>query len=154
MRYTGSADDAALNAGVLRYRADPRPWRSFGADTDLGGRIGVPVLTVHGIGDATAFVELESAFRETMEQAAAPTRLVQTYTEDAEHSYLSDPVYPTLLEALLRLGASTATSPRRAASRSGARRLEAHLRRRLPLRARLPARAAGIARGAALSDPS
>lgn len=102
VRYTGSADDAALNAGVLRYRADPQAVAQFGADTDLTGRIGVLVLTVHGIGDPTAFVELESAFRETMEQAGTAQRLVQVFSDHAAHSYLSDPTYPTLFEALLR----------------------------------------------------
>jgi alpha-beta hydrolase superfamily lysophospholipase len=102
VRYAGSADDAALNAGVLRYRADPASVARFGADTDLGGRIPVPVLTVHATDDPTAFVELESVFRTTMERAGSADQLVQTYTSDHEHSYLSDPVYPALLEALLQ----------------------------------------------------
>ena len=102
VRYSGSADDAALNAGVLRYRADPQAVAQFGADTDLEGRIRVPVLTVHGTGDATAFVELDAAFRDTMERGGSGERLVQTFTSDREHSYLSDPVYPALLAALLQ----------------------------------------------------
>jgi hypothetical protein len=101
VQYRGSDDDAALNAGVARYAADPRAVARFAEDTDLGGRIPVPVLTVHGVGDATAFVELESAFRETMERAGAADHLVQTFTQDSAHSYLSDPVYPALMEALL-----------------------------------------------------
>ena len=60
------------------------------------------VLTVHGIGDPTAFVELDAAFRDTMEKGGSAARLVQTFTDHAEHSYLADPVYPTLLAALLR----------------------------------------------------
>lgn len=99
-QYVGSADDAALNERVLRYRADPEAVRRFGDDTDLTGRIGVPVLTVHGVDDPTAFVELDSAFLETMNQAGTAARLVQTFTDDNEHSYLSHPVYPTLVEAL------------------------------------------------------
>jgi pimeloyl-ACP methyl ester carboxylesterase len=101
-QYVGSADDAALNERVLRYRADPEAVRRFGDDTDLTGRIGVPVLTVHGVNDPTAFVELDSAFLETMKQAGTSARLVQTFTDDNEHSYLSHPVYPTLVEALLK----------------------------------------------------
>ena len=102
VRYSGSGDDAALNAKVLRYQADPEAVRVFGNDTDLSGRIGVPVLTVHGINDPIAFVELESAFRDTMAQAGTSARLVQTFTNDSEHSYLSSPVYATLVEALLQ----------------------------------------------------
>ena len=101
VRYTGSDDDAALNAGVQRYRADPQAVAAFDADAGLSGRITVPVLTVHGINDPTAFVELEAAFGQAMERAGTSTHLVQTFTDDATHSYLSDPVYPTLLAALL-----------------------------------------------------
>jgi hypothetical protein len=101
-RYTGSDDDEALNAGLPRYRADPEAVRRFGADTDPDGRIAVPVLTVHGVKDATAFIEMDAAFRATMEAAGTADHLVQTFTDDAEHSYLSDPVYPTLVDALLR----------------------------------------------------
>ncbi len=100
--YQGSDDDAALNAAVARYRADPEAVRRFAADTDPDGRIGVPVLAVHAVRDPIAFVELESHFRQVMERAGQGARLVQTFTDDAEHSYLSDPVYPTLVDALLR----------------------------------------------------
>jgi alpha-beta hydrolase superfamily lysophospholipase len=100
-RYIGSDDDAALNAAVQRYAADPQALRRFAEDTDPTGRIPVPVLTVHAIDDPVAFVELESAFRETMDSAGRSAALVQTFTDDAEHSYLADPVYPALLEALL-----------------------------------------------------
>jgi hypothetical protein len=102
VRYAGSPDDAALNAGVARYRADPVAVARFHEDTGLAGRIGVPVLTVHAVGDPTAFVELESAFRETMERGGSAARLVQAYTGHTVHSYLDHAVYPTALEALLR----------------------------------------------------
>ena len=73
----------------------------FAQDTDPGGRIPVPVLTVHATGDPVAFVELESTFRDTLRRAGRDNALVQTFTRHREHSYLADPVYPTLLEALL-----------------------------------------------------
>jgi len=100
--YQGSGDDAALNAAVLRYRADPQAVARFAQDTDLTGRIPVPVLTVKGIDDPTAFVELDAQFKATMEQGGSAARLVQTFTRHNTHSYLSDPTYPTLLAALLR----------------------------------------------------
>jgi hypothetical protein len=99
--YRGSDDDRALNAGVARYAADARAVRLFGADTDLSGRISVPVLSVHALHDPTAFVELEHEFRRTMRAAGAGERLVQVFTEDSEHSYLSDPVYPAAMQQLL-----------------------------------------------------
>lgn len=100
--YKGSADDAALNAGVLRYRADAQAVARFAADTDPTGRIPVPVLTVKGVDDPTAFVELDAQFKVTMEQGGSSARLVQTFTQHSTHSYLSDPTYPTLMNALLR----------------------------------------------------
>lgn len=100
--YRGSSDDAALNAAVLRYRADPAAVARFAQDTDLTGRIPVPVLTVKGVDDPTAFVELDAAFKATMAQGGSAARLVQTFTQHNTHSYLSDPTYPTLLAALLR----------------------------------------------------
>ncbi len=102
VRYRGSDQDDALNAGVLRYRADPQAVAVFGADTDLTGRIGVPVLTVHGVDDPTAFVEMQSAFRATMDKAGNTDRLVQVFSDHGGHSYLSDPTYVALFDALLQ----------------------------------------------------
>jgi hypothetical protein len=101
-RYTGSPDDAALNAAVLRYQADAQALARFAQDTDPTGRIAVPVLTVKGVDDPTAFVELDAHFKGTMERACSSARLVQTFTQHNTHSYLSDPTYPTLMTALLR----------------------------------------------------
>ena len=83
--YQGSGDDRALNAGVLRYR----------------GRLTMPVLTLHAVDDPTAFVELESAYRDIVQKAGAGERLVQVFSDEHEHSYLADPQYPALLAALL-----------------------------------------------------
>ncbi len=99
-QYKGSADDATLNRSVLRYAADPHAVATFGADTDPDGRIPVPVLTVHGIGDPTAFVEMQHTFRETMTRAGTAEHLVQNFTTDNSHSYLTDPAYVTLFAVL------------------------------------------------------
>ncbi|MEK8032666.1 hypothetical protein AACH06_17745 [Ideonella sp. DXS29W] len=100
--YGGTPEDAWLNAQVARYAADPVAARRFSEDTDPTGLIDLPVLTVHGIDDATAFVELDHEFARTMQRAGRGDHLVQTFTRDSEHSYLSDPVYPALMQALLR----------------------------------------------------
>jgi alpha-beta hydrolase superfamily lysophospholipase len=116
--YQGSADDAALNAAVQRYAADPQAVARFGADTDPNGHIPVPVLTVHAIEDPTAFVELEHQFQRTMQAAGTADHLVQTFADFDTHSYLSDPVYPALLEALLRwVDAGEKPTPRAIAQR-------------------------------------
>ncbi len=100
-QYQGSPDDAALNARVERYRADPEARAAFGADTDPTGRIERPVLTLHAIGDPVAFVELESTWADTMTAAGHAGNLVQAFTDDHEHSYLSDVQYVAAVQALL-----------------------------------------------------
>jgi len=99
--YTGSSDDATLNAQVARYRADPEAVTRFAQDADPTGRIKAPVLTTHAIDDPVAFVELDSAFEGTMRSAGTADHLVQTFTNEHEHSYLSDAEYPALMEALI-----------------------------------------------------
>lgn len=111
-KYSGSADDAALNAGVLRYATDPAAFARFAEDTDLGGRIGVPVLTVHAIDDPVAFVEMQHRFAATMAAAGRAGGLVQTFSADNVHSYISDASYVALLEAMRQwLQAGTPPTP-------------------------------------------
>jgi hypothetical protein len=74
---------------------------ALAADADPGGRIGVPVLTMHAVDDPVAFVELESTWRDTMRRAGTDARLVQLYTDEHEHSYLSDAEYVAAMQALL-----------------------------------------------------
>lgn len=102
IRYTGSDDDAALNAGVNRYRADPAAAAQFAADVDYAGRFELPVLTAHGIGDSTVFVEGSDALRQRMAATGNGSRLVQTFVDSNQHSYWGDAMYPPLFEALLK----------------------------------------------------
>lgn len=101
VRYVGSADDAALNAGVPRFSADAAAVARFAADVDHRGRFAVPVLTAHGVRDATVFVEGSDTLRQRMAAAGNGARLVQTFVDSAEHSYWGDAFYPPLFEALL-----------------------------------------------------
>lgn len=101
VQYRGSSDDAVLNAAVARFTADPQAAARFQADTDHRGRFRVPVLTTHGIGDSTVFVEGHDTLRQRMEGAGRGQWLVQTYVDSNEHSYLGDAIYPPLFEALL-----------------------------------------------------
>ena len=101
VRYVGSADDAALNAAVPRYKANSAAAARFAADVDHQGRFNVPVLTAHGVGDATVFVESSDTLRQRMVAAGNGSRLVQTYVDSSEHSYWGDAYYPPLFEALL-----------------------------------------------------
>jgi pimeloyl-ACP methyl ester carboxylesterase len=101
VRYVGSADDASLNAALPRFKADATAVARFAADVDHSGRFAVPVLTGHGIGDATVFVEGSDTLRQRMVAAGKQDGLVQTFVDSSEHSYWGDAYYPPLFEALL-----------------------------------------------------
>jgi len=101
VRYSGSTDDAALNAAVPRFTANPVAVRSFAADVDHKGRFVMPVLTTHGVGDPTVFVEGSDTLRQRMQAQGRAGQLVQTFVQSNEHSYLGNASYPPLFEALL-----------------------------------------------------
>lgn len=100
VRYTGSHDDEALNAGVDRFTADPTAVRDLSYDSDLTGAVSIPVLTLHAIDDPTAFVEHESAYRASLAGTHTSANLVQTFTRESEHSSLSDAEYAAAVSAL------------------------------------------------------
>ncbi|WP_216210903.1 hypothetical protein [Amycolatopsis aidingensis] len=100
IRYTGSHDDAALNAGVQRFTADPSAVRDLSFDSDPTGAVSIPVLTLHAIDDPTAFVEHEAAYRASLRGSRADGRLVQTFTREDEHSTLSTSEYATAIDEL------------------------------------------------------
>lgn len=101
VRYAGTSDDAALNARIPRIAPDPDAAAWLAADGDPTGATAIPVLTLHGIGDMTVFVEHQSAYRETLDRAGTGRLLVQVFTEEIEHSKLSGPIYAVAAAALL-----------------------------------------------------
>ncbi|MFC8348098.1 alpha/beta hydrolase family protein [Streptomyces sp. NPDC057280] len=100
VRYSGSHDDKALNEGVERFAADPAARRDLSYDSDLTGRVSIPVLTLHAMDDPTAFVEHEAAYRASLEGAHREKNLVQTFTTEHEHSELSNAEYANSIAAL------------------------------------------------------
>lgn len=99
--YRGSADDTALNQGVARYGADRLAAELLVRDSAPQGKVAMPVLSFHAVNDPTAFVELQSLYREIMERGGSGDRLVQVFSDEAEHSYLAEAQYPALFTALL-----------------------------------------------------
>ncbi|OYU77353.1 MAG: hypothetical protein CFE32_06165 [Alphaproteobacteria bacterium PA3] len=99
--YKGSDNDRALNAGVERFAADPIALAELAYDSDLSGLIVAPIITLHGIHDPVADVSHEAAYRRTIEQAGRGDLLVQTFTNEAEHSRLSVPAYPSMFKAMM-----------------------------------------------------
>ncbi len=121
VRYAGSDDDDALNAGVLRYAADPVARARFSSQSDYVGRFAMPVLTVHGIRDTSCFVEVHDTLRRRMRDAGCEHRLVQTFVDSDEHSYLGDTVYPPLVQALVEwIDTGIAPTPQGIAQRATA----------------------------------
>jgi pimeloyl-ACP methyl ester carboxylesterase len=112
VRYAGSVDDAALNAAVIRFKADAQAVQRFAADVDHQGRFAVPVISSHGIGDATVFVEGQHTLQMRMAAAGNAANLVQTFVNSSEHSYWGDAMYPPLFNALLAwIDAGTKPTP-------------------------------------------
>lgn len=100
--YQGSHDDEALNAGVQRFAADQMGVARLAYDADLSGLIVAPTLTIHAKNDATAFVSNDALYRETVAAAGRSDLLVQTFTDESEHSRLSPPEYVGLFQAMMR----------------------------------------------------
>ena len=69
VRYVALADDAALNAAVPRFKLDPAAMARFAFDVDHAGRSSVPVVSAHGIVNATVFVEGSNILRQRMAAA-------------------------------------------------------------------------------------
>lgn len=98
--YSGSSDDAALNAGVERFAADPAGVALLAHDADLTGLIARPTLTLHALHDPTVSIEVEALYNQTVAAAGRSEWLVQVATDEAEHSKLSDAGYMTALDSL------------------------------------------------------
>lgn len=98
--YRGSHDDAALNAGVERFRADPAAVAALAYDADLSGLIVLPTVTVHARHDPTVSYEAEAAYKATVEHAGRGHLLLQALTDESDHSRLGDTTYTSALRVL------------------------------------------------------
>lgn len=98
--YAGSSDDAALNAGVERFSADPQAVAMLAHDADMTGQILAPTLTMHALHDPTVSYEVEAIYAATVAAAGRSGLLVQVATDEDQHSKLTDAGYLTSLTAL------------------------------------------------------
>ena len=98
--YRGSHDDAALNAGVERFTADPAAVAALAYDADLSGLIVLPTVTVHARHDPTVSYEADAAYRATVDAAGRGHLLLQALTDERDHSRLQDATYTTALQVL------------------------------------------------------
>jgi hypothetical protein len=98
--YHGSEDDAALNAGVERFTADPRAVAQLAYDADLTGLIVLPTITMHALHDPTIPFAVEADYARVVQGAGRSQLLVQTATDEHGHSKLAETQYLALLTAL------------------------------------------------------
>jgi hypothetical protein len=98
--YAGSSDDEALNAGVQRFTADPEAVARLAYDADLSGLIVLPTVTLHALHDPVVSFEAEAQYAATIAAARRSHLLVQTATDEEQHSKLSDSEYVAILQAL------------------------------------------------------
>lgn len=98
--YTGSDDDAALNAGVERFTADPRAVAKLAYDADLSGLIVLPTVTMHALHDPTIPFAFEADYARVVSAAGRSNLLVQTATDEHGHSKLAETQYMALLTSL------------------------------------------------------
>jgi hypothetical protein len=98
--YQGSDDDAALNAGVERFTADPRAVAKLAYDADLSGLIVLPTITMHALRDPTIPFAVEADYARVVQAAGRSRLLVQTATDEQAHSKLAETQYLALLAAL------------------------------------------------------
>lgn len=99
--YQGSDNDIELNQKIQRFAPNQQAISSFARDVEYQGRFAVPVISAHGIGDSTVFVEGQDILAKRMKQQGLEQRLVQSFVKSREHSYWGDAYYPALMTSLL-----------------------------------------------------
>jgi GNAT superfamily N-acetyltransferase len=102
VRYKGSDDDAALNAGVVRFASDPRAVAALAADGQPTGALLIPMVSIHSINDPQVAVEVQAAYRARVDGAGNGARLVQAYTDEAQHTGQSAPEIAAALDGLMQ----------------------------------------------------
>ena len=87
--YTGSTDDAALNAGVARFRSHPLATRYLRRWYEPTGKLRVPTLTLHTSRDGLVLAAHELAYAERVAERGYSDNLVQRTFERYGHCTFS-----------------------------------------------------------------
>jgi pimeloyl-ACP methyl ester carboxylesterase len=83
--YTGSFDDAALNAGIERFSSDPNAVNYVQQHYDPTGQLQIPMLTIHTTLDPIAPLFNERLYAQKVAQAGASALLVQQTVNRFDH---------------------------------------------------------------------
>ena len=93
-KYTGSLDDAALNAGVERIRADRRAQNYTGRFYQTSGELRRPLVTVHNTLDPIVPFQHEVNYRELVAKAGSSQFLTVLPIEGYGHcDFTSEEVF-------------------------------------------------------------
>lgn len=98
--YQGSRDDAALNAGIARFAADPAAVATLAYDADLSGLIVLPTVTIHARRDPIVSADAQNAYATTVKAAGRSDLLAQFSSDEDDHSRLREASYMSALLAL------------------------------------------------------
>ncbi len=99
--YTGSQDDAALNAGVGRFRSTPDAANYFEHYYEPTGRLRIPVLTLHTTRDAIVPFAHEPVYAGIVAAQGTGDRLVQRSFDRFGHCTFTVPEQVAALEELV-----------------------------------------------------
>lgn len=102
VHYRGSTDDAALNAGVFRAGENDLAEDFLDSAYDPNGRIPMPTLTTHTIGDGLVIVENENAYRGTVQDVQRRRFLQQNYVNADGHCQFTNSEVFASFQALLK----------------------------------------------------
>lgn len=83
--YSGSGDDAALNAGVRRYAADARAYEFLRRNYVPGGKLGKPFLAVQTVHDPLVSAAATNSYAVAVRRAGREPNFVQQYVPGEEH---------------------------------------------------------------------
>jgi pimeloyl-ACP methyl ester carboxylesterase len=95
-----AADLRALNAGT-RITADPKAVAYLDRFVSFDGKLSVPVLTMHTIGDGLVVPQEETAYSDVVRAAGKQDLLRQVFVRRAGHCAFSEAETITVIEAML-----------------------------------------------------
>lgn len=83
--YSGSGDDAALNAGVRRYVADARAFEFLKRNYAPGGLLAKPLLALQTVHDPIVSAAATNSYAAAVQRAGRSTQFVQQYVPGEQH---------------------------------------------------------------------
>ena len=101
VKYTGSDDDAALNAGVYRAGFNREAIEWLNRAYNPTGDVEIPTVTIHTIGDGLVIVENEHEYREEFNEEHDGRKLFQIYTNAGGHCEFSNSEIAAAFAALV-----------------------------------------------------